>query len=562
MSHDRREDSCMVATLPTAPAAVRPSHFPRGWFDAIAARERVSDRYWLQRDLINDLRTWWRAQTARHIFHLLPGESILELGCGSGRLTRALLRATRGECPLTAATFFLPPGHEALRTLPPEVEVVHLTDFPGELAGRRFDYVIASNLLDLANAPGLLQAIQHLLRPGGRLLFFETNPWNPVFQLRRQLSAWLPFLRRGDERALPNQAQLYELLSELGYVRIAAMPYDFLYWPIPRWLMLIARNLSLVLENTPIIRQFAGIILLHAQRPPRDLPRPAVRMVEHQKLHGSVSVVVPCHNEEMNVRPLVEGLLQHYDEYIHELILVDDNSTDGTRAVLERLAEEEPRVRPVFRRPPNGVGRALRDGLHKATGEYVLLMDCDFLHILPELRELFDAAAAGAEAVLGSRFSRESVLINYPLRKILFNRTFHVLANLLLRRPVRDATNNLKLLRRDVVDHLELTEPWFAANAETGLQPLLMGYQVREVPISWINRTPDMGKSTFSLLESGWGYCRVLAKLVWRTRLSLRRLPRPIREVAADPCDTAVLHNQQEPPLLPVNWSAGGSENQ
>ena len=114
-----------------------------------------------------------------------------------------------------------------------------------------------------------------------------------------------------------------------------------------------------------------------AQRPPRDLPRPAVRMVEHSELYDAVSVVVPCHNEEMNVEPLVEALLQHYSEYIHEMVLVDDNSSDGTRQVLEKLAAKEPRIRPVIRKPPGGVGRALRDGLCTARGKFVLLMDCD-----------------------------------------------------------------------------------------------------------------------------------------------------------------------------------------
>src|SRR5262249_43024430 len=161
--------------------------------------------------------------------------------------------------------------------------------------------------------------------------------------------------------------------------------YDFLYPPIPRWLMLVARNLTLVLENTPGVRNLAGTILLHAQRPPRALSRPAVRMVEHPELYDTVSVVVPCHNEEMNVRPLVEGLLQHYSEYIHEIVLVDDNSTDGTRQVVEQLAAQETRIRPVVRRPPGGVGYALRDGLRAARGKFALLMDCDFLHILPEL---------------------------------------------------------------------------------------------------------------------------------------------------------------------------------
>src|SRR6516225_8010896 len=78
---------------------------PSKYVESIASRERVSDRYWSQQDPICELRMWWRAQTVRHMFHALPGETFLELGCGSGRFTRALARATRGECPITAATF-------------------------------------------------------------------------------------------------------------------------------------------------------------------------------------------------------------------------------------------------------------------------------------------------------------------------------------------------------------------------------------------------------------------------------------------------------------------------
>ena len=274
--------------------------------------------------------------------------------------------------------------------------------------------------------------------------------------------------------------------------------------------MMPARNLTLIMENTPGLRSLAGTVVLHAQKAPRPATRPAVRMTEHKDLHGAVSVVVPCYNEEMNVGPLVDGLLRHYDEYFHEIILVDDNSKDRSRQVMESLAAADPRIRPVFRQPPNGVGRALADGMKVATGKYVLLMDCDFLHILPELREMFDAAAAGNDVVLGSRFSRESVLINYPLKKILCNRSFHILVNLLFHRRIRDLTNNLKLMRREVVENLDLEAAWFAVNAETGLKPLLMGYKVRGVPISWINRTPEMGQSSFSLVKNGLGYAGVL----------------------------------------------------
>ena len=491
---------------------------------AIGTREQVSELYWSRKDPINELRVLWRALTVRHMFHILPGETILELGCGSGRFTKALVKATRGECPITAATFALLPGYKIGNGFDANVELISLHDFPGPLGCRRFHYIVGSNLLDLENASEFLQEMQSLLLPGGRILLFETNPWNPFFRLRRRVGKWLPFLNRGDERQLPNQIHLYELLSELGFIRILATPYDFLYRPVPKWFMRIARNLSLILENTPGIRRLAGTILLHAQIPPREITKSPLRLVEHKELYRAISIVVPCHNEEMNVEPLVEGLLQLYDEYIYELILVDDNSTDQTRQVVRWLAEQEPRVVPIYRQPPNGVGLALRDGLQAATGKYVLMMDCDFLHILPEIRDMFDAAAEGYEVVLGSRFSRESVLINYPLQKILCNRGFHVLASLLFHRGIRDFTNNLKLLRRNVVENLNLEAAWFAVNAETGLKPVLMGFRVKSVPISWINRTPDQGQSSFSLLKNGLGYVDVLSRLVWKTRFGFRNL--------------------------------------
>jgi len=281
------------------------------------------------------------------------------------------------------------------------------------------------------------------------------------------------------------------------------------------------RNLSIVLENTPAIQTLAGSILVHAQKPPRKSERPRVSLFAHEQLRRSVSIVVPCHNEEMNIRPLVTRLRELFDDYIDEIILVDDNSRDNTAQVIRTLANEDARVKPLFRSPPNGVGRAIADGYHIATGRYVLSMDCDFQHLLPEVRDLFDAIAKGYDVALGSRFSRHSILLNYPVQKIVANRGFHLLAQLVLCRRFRDLTNNLKLMRRDVLDKLQLIEPGFAVNAETGLQPLLMGYNIKEVPISWINRAPDMGMSSFRLLCVSCGYWRVLYRLWVRCVLGL-----------------------------------------
>lgn len=476
----------------------------------LARRERYRDEYWRRRDPIHSDRLLWRAQTFRHLVHLLPGQTILELGAGEGLFTGQLLEVSRGENPIAAVVFG--PDASLPHASPDAVEVLTGADLPGALQGRRFDHIVAMDLLDRRICPWFLQWTHGLLEPGGHLVCYESNPWNPVLKLRRGLAR---LFGRRDPRLLLSRPRLYELISEVGFVRAFAVYNDFVYAPLTPWMIWLLRNLSILLENMPGVRALAGSILIHAQKPPRDAPRPEVSLCEHDALHGAVSVVIPCHNEEMNVEPLVANLIRYYDDYLHEIVLVDDNSTDRTEEVLKALAETEPRVRPVVRSPPHGVGRAIADGYRVATGRYVLSMDCDFHHLLPEIRDLFDAAARGCEVVVGSRFSRHSVLLNYPFQKIVANRGFHVLAQLLLRRRFRDLTNNLKLIRRDVVERLDLTQPGFAVNAETGLQPIVMGCRVCEVPISWINRTPEMGTSSFRLANVGRGYWRVLTRL-WR----------------------------------------------
>ena len=368
-------------------------------------------------------------------------------------------------------------------------------------------------MLDHRTCAWLTARIHDLLVPGGRVLFYETNPWNIVLRMRRVVSK---LFRRDDPRLLLTRIQLYELLSEIGFTHVFTVYNDFVYAPLSRRLAWLLRNVSIVLENAPGIRTLAGALLIHAQKPPsRESKRAAFSAP--LALRRAISIIVPCHNEEMNVGPLVSLPSQLFDDYIHEIILVDDSSQDQTLATIALLAELDDRVKPLHRKPPNGVGLAIADGLGVATGRYVLLMDCDFQHLLPEVRDLFDAAAEGYDVVIGSRFSRHSVLLNYPFQKIVANRAFHLLAQLLLLLRFRDLTNNLKLMRRTVAEQLVLLEPGFAVNAEIGLQPLIMGYRAKEVPISWIGRSFDMGKSSFKVLKAGGGYWRVLCR-IWLRR--------------------------------------------
>jgi len=303
--------------------------------------------------------------------------------------------------------------------------------------------------------------------------------------------------------------------SEQGFSEIEITPYDIIHPLLPAGLIDFAQKLAFLFEHMPLVKELCGSLYIRARRPEHGrVPVRRADLAEHEQFRNSVSFVVPCHNEEMNIEPLVDSLTAFYGPYIHEIILVNDNSADRTADVAQAVAGRNSRVRVINRNPPNGVGRALSDGYAAATGRYVFSMDADFVHLLPEFRDLFDAVARGADGAVGSRFTKESVMINYPFVKMLGNRCFHLLANLTLPCHVHDISNNLKLFRIEVVESFRIEEPHFAANAEIGLKAVLAGYRIDQIPISWINRSISMGQSSFHISKVAPGYAHALLRVI------------------------------------------------
>src|SRR5215204_1221687 len=113
----------------------QPAEKVDSFIEVLALRERYRDDYLRQSDPIADDRMLWRAQTFRHLVHLLPGQTVLELGCGQGWFTRKLVKVTRGENPITAVTFTS--GAERPSDLPSAVEFLETPSLPGELQDKR-----------------------------------------------------------------------------------------------------------------------------------------------------------------------------------------------------------------------------------------------------------------------------------------------------------------------------------------------------------------------------------------------------------------------------------------
>ncbi len=478
--------------------------------------ERSRERYWQKHTGTSAVKLRWRALTVRHCFHLLPGESILELGAGSGLWTEHLAATVRGENPITAVVFNDDLFQIACQRDLPNTNFLRITHLSTDLPLEGFDYVIGTAILCHDQYPQNLRALFRALKPGGQLLFFEANYWNPQVLVKNIF----PFTGRwaGNARCQVGlrKYKLLQMASHQQFTSVDIIPYDIIHPMTPLWMIRALQSIAFIVEHAPGLRELCGTLYIWAKKPGSKEPsRLHVNLAVHSELFGSISIVIPCHNEEMNIAPLVEALVGLYDEYIHEIIVVNDNSTDRTAEVTSEVAKQEPRVKLVTRQPPNGVGRALRDGYAAASGLYILSMDSDFLQIVPELRDLFDVIAAGHDGAIGSRFSHESILVNYPFFKILCNRSFHLLANLILRAGVRDISNNLKLYRAEILKDLEIQEPHFAANAETGLKPMVSGYDIVEVPISWINRSMDMGGSSFRIIRVAPGYLTALLRIIW-----------------------------------------------
>ena len=226
-----------------------------------------------------------------------------------------------------------------------------------------------------------------------------------------------------------------------------------------------------------------------------------------------ISFVLIAHNEETVIGRMVEGLLSRDRDKMLEIIVIDDSSTDDTSSIVALIAKRDNKVRLIKKGAPSGVGYAIKTGFNNVSkdSEYVLTMDSDFIDSLDDVGRLIKKMETGEyDGVIGSRFTRGGRLENYPHLKKVMNRMFHFIVRILFNVKQKDLTNNFKLYKIEIIRKMPWHSGGFSINAETGLLPILAGYNVVEVPVVWIGRSEDMGKSKFKLFKVGLGYINVI----------------------------------------------------
>ena len=203
-----------------------------------------------------------------------------------------------------------------------------------------------------------------------------------------------------------------------------------------------------------------------------------------------LSIIVPVYNEVRTVRAVIDRLLAIDLPVAREILVVDDASTDGTREVLEQLAD---RV-AVLRVPRNaGKGSAVRHGLAHARGSIVAVQDADLELDPAELRQLVEPIVRGdAAVVFGSRFLRGRA--GAPLKTYLANRLLTGATNLLFQSALTDMETCYKVMRTDVARSLGLTARRFELEPEITARLLRQGHGIRELPVRFDARSRAEGK--------------------------------------------------------------------
>jgi dolichol-phosphate mannosyltransferase len=229
----------------------------------------------------------------------------------------------------------------------------------------------------------------------------------------------------------------------------------------------------------------------------------------------SLSVVIPARNEADALPSTVQHLFLELsiNEIEHEIIVVDDHSSDETWDVLLALMDRVPTLRPTKNEGGKGFGRAIVHGFSQIQGDAVVVMMADESDDVRDVVKYWQLLNEGWECVFGSRFMRGGGAIDYPRFKLLLNRLANLFIKTIFRVPLNDTTNAFKAYRASVIRGCEpLISPHFNLTVELPLKAIVRGYSWTVTPITWRNRR--FGTSKLKIKELGSRYFFICA-YVW-----------------------------------------------
>lgn len=220
-----------------------------------------------------------------------------------------------------------------------------------------------------------------------------------------------------------------------------------------------------------------------------------------------LSIVIPARDEEGCIASTVKhlNLELKLHEVPHEIVVIDDGSTDTTWQILEDLKAEIPELAHVKNPGPHGFGRAIIYGMDHSAGDALVIMMADQSDDPRDVAKYWDLLNEGWDCVFGSRFVAGGGVIDYPKFKLFVNRRVNWFIRMLFRIKLNDTTNAFKAYRRTVIDGCRpFLSPHFNLTVEIPLKAIIRHYSWTTMPITWRNRTT--GEAKLKLKEMGSRY--------------------------------------------------------
>jgi dolichol-phosphate mannosyltransferase len=229
-------------------------------------------------------------------------------------------------------------------------------------------------------------------------------------------------------------------------------------------------------------------------------------------------VCIPTYNEAENIEPITQAVIKAEPRV--DILVVDDNSPDGTGKIADTLAAREPRIRVLHRQKKEGLGRAYLAAFRWALEQgytHIIEMDADFSHDPRYLPQFVDAAEAGADLVLGSRYVTGGGTVNWGIGRQVISRGGSLYARTILGVDIRDLTGGFKCFSRHVLESIGLDEvqsSGYAFQIELTYRTLKKGFTVREIPIVFEDRRVGHSKMSRKIFLEA-------LTMVWKLRLTV-----------------------------------------
>ena len=206
-------------------------------------------------------------------------------------------------------------------------------------------------------------------------------------------------------------------------------------------------------------------------------------------------VVIPTYDEKDNVTPMSEAVLKHDVE----ILFVDDNSPDGTGAVIDGLVAKNPRIHVLHREKKAGLGRAYVAGFAEALklgAQQIIQMDCDFSHDPNDIPRLIEA---NADLVIGSRYVPGGSTPGWPFKRRLISRCGGIFIRTVTGMPLRDPTGGFKCWKAETlkkIDFETVASAGYSFQLEMNHRTWKAGCAIKEIPISFTDRVAGYSKIT------------------------------------------------------------------